>query len=134
MYQRLRALPIWPSRQFVDANMPACFKIRYPQNTCDNRLHRNCLSPSSCTSQSMTYSSHKNHNTAKEWIGISPSGYPSFVSSLYAGRTSDRKITRDCGILDLLEPNDQIMADRGFDIQDDLPNNVTIEDPAIFRS
>ena len=77
----------------------------------------------------MTYSSHKNHNTAKEWIGISPSGYPSFVSSLYAGRTSDRKITRDCGILDLLEPNDQIMADRGFDIQDDLPNNVTLKIP-----
>ena len=61
--------------------------------------------------------------------GISPSGYPSFVSSLYAGRTSDRKITKDCGILDLLEPNDQIMADRGFDIQDDLPNNVTLNIP-----
>ena len=30
LYQRLRALPIWPSRQ-VDANMPACFKISYPQ-------------------------------------------------------------------------------------------------------
>ena len=62
-------------------------------------------------------------------IGISPSGYPSFVSPLYAGKTSDRKITKDCGILDLLEPNDQIMADRGFDMQDDLPNNVTLNIP-----
>ena len=51
------------------------------------------------------------------------------MSSLYAGKTSDRKITKDCGILDLLEPNDQIMADQGFDIQDDLPNNVTLNIP-----
>ena len=80
-------------------------------------------------SQSITYSSYKNHNTAKGLIGISPSGYPSFVSPLYAGKTSDRKITKDCGILDLLEPNDQIMADRGFDMQDDLPNNVTLNIP-----
>ena len=80
-------------------------------------------------SQSITYSSYKNRNTAKGLIGISPSGYPSFVSPLYAGKTSDRKITKDCGILDLLEPNDQIMADRGFDMQDDLPNNVTLNIP-----
>ena len=130
LYQRLCALPIWPSRQFVDANMPACFKISYPQT----RVIIDCTElfierPSSCRSQSITYSSYKNHNTAKGLIGISPSGYPSFVSSLYAGRTSDRKITKDCGILDLLEPNDQIMADRGFDIQDDLPNNVTLNIP-----
>ena len=130
LYQRLRALPIWPSGQFVDANMPACFKISYPQT----RVIIDCTElfierPSSCRCQSITYSSYKNHNTAKGLIGISPSGYPSFVSSLYAGRTSDRKITKDCEILDLLEPNDQIMADRGFDIQDDPPNNVTLNIP-----
>ena len=101
LYQRLRALPIWPSRQLVDANMPARFKISYPQT----RVIIDCTElfierPSSCRSQSITYSSYKNHNTAKGLIGISPSGYPSFVSSLYAGRTSDRKITKDCGILD----------------------------------
>ena len=114
LYQRLHALPIWPSRQFVDANMPACFKISYPQilviiDCTELFIER----PSSCRNQSITYSSYKNHNTAG-LIGISPSGYPSFVSSLYAGRTNDRKITKDCGILDLLEPNDQIMADRGL--------------------
>ena len=130
LYQRLRALPIWPSRQFVDANMPACFKISYPQT----RVIIDCTElfierPSLCRSQSITYSSYKNHNTAKGLLGTSPSGYPSFVSSLYAGRTSDKKITKDCGILDLLEPNDQVMADRGFDIEDDLPSNVTLNIP-----
>ena len=57
----------------------------------------------------------------KGLIGISTSGYPSFVSSLYAGRTSYKKITKDCGIPDLLEPGDQVMADQGFYIEGDLP-------------
>ena len=44
-----------------------------------------------------------------------------FVSHLYTGRISDRKITSDSGIYDLLEGGDPIMADRGFDLEDDLP-------------
>jgi hypothetical protein len=47
------------------------------------------------------------------------------MSSLYAGRTSDKKITKDCGILAILESGDQVMADRGFDIESDLPSGVT---------
>ena len=89
--------------------------------------------PSSYRSQSVTFSSYKNHNTAKGLLGISPNGYPSFVSSLYVGRISDKKITKDCGILDLLEPGDQIMADRGFDIADDLPSGVTLNIPAFLN-
>jgi hypothetical protein len=65
----------------------------------------------------------------KGLIGISPNGYPSFVSSLYAGRTSDKKITRDCGILNLLEPGDELMADRGFDFESDMPNGVFLNIP-----
>ncbi len=45
---------------------------------------------------------------------------------------SDKKITHDCGILDLLEEGDQIMADRGFDIADDLPAGVTLNIPAFL--
>ena len=130
LHQRLRALPIWPSREFIQDNMPICFKQVYPKT----RVIIDCTEffiemPSSCRSQSITFSSYKNHNTAKGLIGISPNGYPSFVSSLYAGRTSDKKITRDCGILDLLEPGDEVMADRGFDIESDMPNGVLLNIP-----
>ena len=56
------------------------------------------------------------------------------MSSLYAGRTSDKKITLDCGILDLLQPGDQIMADRGFDIDTDIPSGVELNiPPHIFK-
>jgi hypothetical protein len=90
--------------------------------------------PSSCRSQSITFSSYKHHNTAKGLIGISPSGYPSFVSCLYAGgRTSDKKVTNDCGILNLVEPGDEIMEDRGFDIEADIPSGVLLNIPPFLN-
>lgn len=39
---------------------------------------------------------------------------------LYAGRSSDQQITIDCGILNLMENRDSIMADKGFDIEHNL--------------
>ena len=55
------------------------------------------------------------------------------MSNLYAGRVSDKKITKDCGILKLLEPGDQVMADRGFDLEDDLPAGVKLNIPAFLE-
>ena len=89
--------------------------------------------PSSYRSQSATFSSYKHHNTAKGPIGIAPSGAVTFVSDLYAGRSSDQKITRHCGILNLLEPGGSLMADRGFNIEEDLPDGVNLNIPAFLN-
>ncbi len=93
--------------------MPESFKNSYPYT----RVIIDCTelfieTPSQPRSQSATFSTYKNHNAGKGLIGISPKGDLTFVSELYAGNTSDKQLTNDCGIMKLLEPGDEIMADR----------------------
>ena len=90
--------------------------------------------PSSVRSQSVTFSNYKHHNTAKGLTAIAPSGAVAFVSDLYAGRCSDKQITNACGILDLLEEGDTLMADKGFDIASDLPHGIRLNIPPFLRS
>ena len=56
--------------------------------------------------------------TLKGLVGIAPHGAITFVSSLYTGSISDKEITRVSGVLDLLEPGDTLMAEKGFEIGD----------------
>ena len=53
------------------------------------------------------------HSTAKGLVGIAPNGAVTFISDLYGGHVSDRKIVIASGILDMLEPHDSVMADWG---------------------
>ena len=56
------------------------------------------------------------------------------MSRLFPGSISDRELTRQSGFLQLLDPGDSIMADRGFDIQDDLiPLGVRLNIPPFLR-
>ena len=43
-----------------------------------------------------------------------------YVSPLYTGSISDKEITRKSGLLNLLEPGDEVMVDKGFTIDDFL--------------
>ena len=54
------------------------------------------------------YSSYKSHHTLKFLIGIAPSGYITFLSQVYGGRATDCYITANSGILDLLQPGDEV--------------------------
>ena len=76
--------------------------------------------PSLPNLQQMTFSNYKNSNTYKGLVGISPSGAITFVSNLFSGAMSDKELTRRNGILLLLEKGDSVMADWGFDIEEDL--------------
>ena len=70
--------------------------------------------------QVKTYSSYYGDFTLKWLIGIAPSGEIIFISPVYGGRTSDKFITNDSGILNLLEPDDGVMVDEGFLIDDEV--------------
>jgi hypothetical protein len=47
-----------------------------------------------------------------------PSGWITFVSHLYPGRTSDKEITQRSYFCQLIELGDQYLADKGFEIHE----------------
>ena len=101
--------------------MPQTFKDKYPSTrVIINAMEVYVDQPKLPELQQMTFSSYKNSNTYKASIDISPDGVIIFISSLYPGSISDKQITQKSGILYLLEPGDSVMANRGFDIEDDL--------------
>ena len=111
LYYKLSELPIWPSQTQVRDLMPSQFKHQYP-NTCIiiDATEVYIQWPSDPHAQQLTFSSYKNHNTAKALAGITPSGAFSFISPLYSGSISDRELFLRSGLLDKLEVGDAIMA------------------------
>ena len=71
-----------------------------------------------CKGSLKFFHGYKSTTTAKALLGIAPSGSVTFVSQLYTGCISAREITKQSGILTLLERGDNVMADRGLVLND----------------
>ena len=136
LYHSLKAIEHFPPWHVVRKYMPEVFKSEYPNtglilDATEFSVNR----PSSLLSQACTFSAYKNRNTVKVLVGITPSGAVSFVSEVYEGSISDRRLVEVSGLLEKLQPGDEVMADKGFTIQDLLtPIGVRLNVPPFLNS
>ena len=131
MYLKFGQICIWPSKEVVQATMPADFKEKFPTTrVIIDCTEVRCEMPSSLLLNSELFSSYKNHVTLKGLVGIAPSGAITFISQLYTGSMSDREIVTRSGFLSqAFENGDTVMADKGFTIEDILPLGVKLNIP-----
>ena len=59
-------------------------------------------------------------------VGVAPNGVVTYVSNLYPGSISDKAIVQQSGFLNHLTAGDMVLADKGFVIQDLVPNSVSV--------
>ncbi|XP_065068969.1 uncharacterized protein LOC135694198 [Rhopilema esculentum] len=119
--KELRNLIIWPSKGQIIATLPDAFKRLYPKvRTIIDCTEVFVENSSSLEVQAILWSDYKHHCTVKFLVAITPNGAISWVSPCFGGRTTDLYIVRYSGFLDLLEPYDTVIADRGFKIKSDL--------------
>jgi len=111
----------WPSREQIRCYMPTSLRQKYPNLRCKIDCSETFVErPRDLKLQACTWSDYKHHNTLKYLVAITPDGMISFISQTWGGRATDRYIVQNSGFLDLIEPYDLVLADRGFNIQEDL--------------
>lgn len=121
MSRELKQLIVWPDHGIIMKTLPECFKSQYSRTSCIIDCSEVFIDrPSSLSARAETYSKYKSHYTVKFLVAISPTGAIIFVSKCWGGRVSDRHLTVHSGFLDKLTYGDLVLADRGFDIADDL--------------
>ena len=108
---------------------PAELFEKYPNNTVIiDASELKVKVPSALQKHCESYSAYKSHTTLKCLLGADPKGGKMFMSQLYEGPISDKQVVQRSGFLDILDKNvmvgekkgDTIMADKGFEFQNDL--------------
>ena len=72
-------------------------------------------------------------NSFKVIIGVTPNAVITYFSNLYPGSISDKAIQQSC-LVNHFSAGDMILADKGFLIQDILPNGVSVNIPPFLNS
>ena len=120
LYHSFKAIEQFPPWHIVKKYMPKIFKKEYPNTHIIIDATEFPIELPSLMTQSCTFSTYKNRNTVKVLTEITPSGAISFVLECYKRSISDKKLVKLSKLLEKLEPGDEIMADKGFQIQDIL--------------
>ena len=126
---------LWLPRERIQSTMPQQFKELFPFTTCIIDCSEVfCQRPEGLMARAKLYSNYKAHNTYKYLVAVAPSGFIMFLSKAYGGRASDKFICSDSGFYQYLDSEDQVMGDRGFDIETELGvRGITLNIPAFTR-
>ena len=132
MYFRFGSVSIWPDRETIKSHMPPKYKEDFPTamvilDGTELKLEK----PSSLRSQSQVYSDYKSCTTLKGLLGIDPRGSFIFISTLFSGSISDKEISMQGGLYNVLQQlldagrlkaGDGVMVDKGFLIKEEIEN------------
>ncbi|XP_040073783.1 uncharacterized protein LOC120846166 [Ixodes scapularis] len=104
-----------PPARVIRATMPDSFKLHYPGCT----MIIDCTEirteqPPTVQQQRTLYSNYKGGYTLKCLVAITPGGIICFHSEAFGGRLSDAHVTVNSVFLNLVQPGDVILADKGF--------------------
>lgn len=130
MFLRYGELSIWPHRDVISANMPQKFKEEFPNtfgilDCTEIKINK----PLSLKAQSQTYSDYTSCNTLKGLVACDPRGSITYASMLFSRGISDKDIFvqykfKDmlCDLIDegYLQQGDDLMADKGFNIEKEV--------------
>lgn len=125
-----------PNRETTQYYSPPSFKQLFPNvviviDCTELEMEK----PSALNNQSACYSSYKSRTTMKVLVGITPSGVLSFISELFPEIMSDQEIVKQSNFLNILSPGDSVMADKGFNIRDELASiGAILEGPSFLKS
>ena len=73
-------------------------------------------------------------NSFKAIVGVAPNGVITYVSKLFPGSVSDKLIVEHSGILKQFVTGDLVIADKGFLIQDIVPDGVAVNIPPFLNN
>lgn len=111
---------IWPSKQTLQKTMPMCFRVGEFVNTTAiwDCFEIETDTPHTPVDQVGSSSHCKQRSTDKILISVTPQGTVSFVSNGFCGRMSDKQVVLESGILEKINREDLILADRGFPLDE----------------
>lgn len=115
--------------------MPMCVRKHFPNNvSIIDCFETQIQVPHNPNDQAATYSRYNSRNTVKYLISATPQGTINFISRGYGGRKSDKLIVKNSGYLNYLQIGHQILADKRFDVTDEVENiGATITTPAFKK-
>lgn len=123
MYCNLKFLIRMTDRDHVFDIIPPVFKEKFPRLTSIIDCFEIFIDyPRNLKARSQCYSQYKKHATVKVFISCTPLGSVNFLSKCWGGRASDIQIVRESGYTTTKYhmPGDQILADRGFTLEQDF--------------